>query len=108
MAGYIDAEYLMLKISRMIDYCEKGNKVNGLTALFQVGDAIMDCPTADVAEVKHGRWMEVDDGVLIGDGKHIECSECGTWAKDKQKSNYCSHCGAKMDGWTEVSNEEFI
>ncbi len=52
MARYIDADALMEKLSRMIDYCQKDNKVNGLTALFQVGDAIMDCPTADVVEVE--------------------------------------------------------
>jgi DNA repair ATPase RecN len=48
MARYIDAEHLMQKLSRMIDFCEK-HKVSGLNALFQMGDAIMDCPTADVA-----------------------------------------------------------
>ena len=51
MAGYIDADALMQKLSRMIDYCNTDPKVNGLTALFQVGDAIMDCPTVDAVEV---------------------------------------------------------
>lgn len=51
MPRYIDAELLMQKLSRMIDYCEKNPRVNGLTALFQAGDAVMDCPTADVVEV---------------------------------------------------------
>ena len=51
MAEYIDKEKLLQKLSRMIDYCENDNKVNGLTSLFQVIDAIMDCPTADVVEV---------------------------------------------------------
>lgn len=46
----IDEEHLMEKVSRMIDYCEKNKdkKFNALSVLFQVGDAIMDCPTADV------------------------------------------------------------
>jgi hypothetical protein len=43
-----------------------------------------------------GEWLEIDDGVLIGDGKHLECSECGVWKKDKQRSNFCSNCGARM------------
>ena len=43
----IDADALMEKLSRMIDYCAKDPKVNGLTALFQVCDAIMDCPAVD-------------------------------------------------------------
>ena len=45
MARMIDADALLEKLQRMIAYCEKDKQVNGLTALFQVGDAIMDCPT---------------------------------------------------------------
>ena len=45
MARAIDANALLEKLQRMIDYCMNDNQVNGLTALFQVGDAIMDCPT---------------------------------------------------------------
>ena len=61
MARYIDAEHLMQKLSRMIDYCEKNKdkRINPLNTLFQVGDAIMDCPTCDVvprSEVEH--WKE--------------------------------------------------
>ena len=53
MSRYIDAELLLQKLSRMIDYCEKNKdkKFNALNVLFQVGDAIIDCPTADVVEV---------------------------------------------------------
>ena len=47
--------------------------------------------------VKHGTWVEVDDGVLIGTGTHLECSECGTWVSRYQRGLYCAHCGAKMD-----------
>lgn len=47
----IDANALLEKLSRMIDYCKDDSKVNGLTALFQVGDAIIDCPTVDAVEV---------------------------------------------------------
>lgn len=59
----------------------------------EVVEMIEDCidnqPTADVAEVKHGRWISNEFGrVYI-------CSECGR----KETTNtepYC-HCGAKMD-----------
>lgn len=40
MDEYIDKDVLLQKLSRMIDYCKTDNKVSGLTALFQVGDAI--------------------------------------------------------------------
>lgn len=49
-------------------------------------------------EQREGEWLEINDGVLIGDGKHLECSVCGVWKKDKQRSNFCSSCGAKMKG----------
>lgn len=52
---------------------------------------------ADVAQVVHGRWVIVDDGVMIGDGKHMECGVCHTWSKDRIKTNYCPNCGARMD-----------
>ena len=52
-------------------------------------------PTADVVEVRHGRWTLHTDGSGT-------CSECGTtqknvWDCDRWQ-NYCGHCGAKMDG----------
>lgn len=58
MAEYIKLEVLLNKLSRMIDFCKKrpfvkkDQKVTGLTALFQVGDAIMDCPAADVVPIE--------------------------------------------------------
>lgn len=60
-------------------------------------DKIKAIPAADVAPVRHGRWVIVDDGVMIGDGKHMECSECHTWKKDRIKTGYCPNCGARMD-----------
>ena len=49
-------------------------------------------PAADVAEVRHGRW--IDDGV---------CSECGFDAMHYKGipaqvyTDYCPSCGARMD-----------
>ena len=104
----IDANALLQKLHRMIDYCKANNKVTGLTALFQVGDAIMDCKTVDAVEVVHGRWETANDGTHF-------CTHCGcdapyTWDDidrnfinstddvPDQPSNYCPNCGAKMDG----------
>ena len=49
----IDANALLEKLQRMIDYCKNDNQVNGLTALFQIGDAIMDCSTLENVEKKN-------------------------------------------------------
>lgn len=87
MAEYIEREALLKKINRMIDYCKKDRLVNGLTALFQASDAIIDCKAADVAPVRHGRWKRY--------GKNLgECSECGEIVS--VKNNYCPACGCLM------------
>jgi hypothetical protein len=45
MSTYIDSNVLMTKISGMFDRCKKDPKISGLTVLFQVIDAIKECPT---------------------------------------------------------------
>ena len=56
---------------------------------------ILCVPAADVAPVKHGHW--------INENFYTHCSACGKMAiYDKYgqefESDYCPHCGAKMDG----------
>ena len=56
---------------------------------------ISSLPAADVAPVRHGRW--------INENFYTHCSDCGKMAiYDKYgqevESDYCPHCGAKMDG----------
>lgn len=57
---------------------------------------IAQFPAADVVPVRHGRWV-------YGEDVDIECSHCGwdalTEGDYRQvRSNFCPHCGAKMDG----------
>lgn len=56
-------------------------------------DFIMNIPAADVVEVKHGRWMQNDNGTW-------SCSECSSWIPNEQHhyARFCLYCGAKM-GW---------
>ena len=67
---------------------------------------IMDLPAEDVTPVVHGRWVpryeikemyySPDDveQYKVPDG--FSCSVCDKWSS--AKTNYCSNCGAKMDG----------
>lgn len=48
---------------------------------------ITSIPTADVAEVRHGRWIEK--------APHPYCSECFVECGDK--TPYCPNCGTSMD-----------
>ena len=54
---------------------------------------------ADVAPVRHGRWIEKDKYDF---GTFYDCSICGNCILDTGHSwNYCPNCGAKMDGGAE-------
>ena len=55
--------------------------------------AILDAPAADVAPVRHGRWVDngIPDSILSG------CSVCG-FTCGSSSFFYCPICGAKMDG----------
>ena len=71
--------------------CGYAVKEKKLQVYYSKSDAI-DCinatPTADVANVKHGKWMDNCNGTFT-------CSVCGGKAS---KMNYCGNCGAKMKG----------
>ena len=65
--------------------------------------AILDAPAADVAPVRHGRWVQVicheefEDGFV--DRVRECCSVCHA-PNGRRTTNYCPDCGAKMDGGT--------
>ena len=51
--------------------------------------------SADVAPVRHGRWIEKDKYTF---GTFYDCSICDNRILDNGHSwNYCPNCGAKMD-----------
>lgn len=54
-------------------------------------DCIFWLDTADVAPVRHGRWLPQ---VVLGQ-KAWDCSECKTLGSQQWK--WCPVCGAKMD-----------
>lgn len=64
---------------------------------------ITEVPAADVAPVRHGRWIE-DERTYPGSGlKNNLCSACGevagAWKEGLEpgrKWAYCPNCGARM------------
>jgi rubrerythrin len=57
---------------------------------------IKQLPTADVVEVKHGRWIDTGDEILDTTYSGWKCSECG-YVFCGNKFKFCPECGAKMD-----------
>lgn len=95
MAEYINREALYEKAYWHGEHPDVGNPFpDGVDAIdIKDVDAI---PAADVAPVRHGRWIEYQIPHVIC------CSNCD-WATDAAEKNfqYCPMCGARMDGGSE-------
>lgn len=99
----------------MAEYIEKNKAINAVFEAFADGRsayiALEAIPAADVAPVRHGRWISDGAGKRFGtvvrldkDGCPVDtchCSECGEWltASDEYPviGRYCPNCGAKME-----------
>ena len=100
MARYKDIEPIIGFIEKGLNNPDKA-KAFGYDAI-EILTEIEYAPTADVAEVVHGNWIEWwDDNYLTFCHK---CSECGRYPLTKEEtmhdevlSKYCPNCGAKMD-----------
>lgn len=93
MARYIDADKVLTDELTHALPNECGMS-SGRVVIFV--DDIEKIPTADVQEVRHGRWISNDLG---GYKWAYYCSECG-WVDGypfNDRHKYCPHCGAKMD-----------
>lgn len=76
----------------------------GAVTRFIIKSILKDAPTIEAESVKHGRWEYNPDDVYWGSSlKRKRCSVCGTTAhfdRERHKfvlTDYCPHCGAKMD-----------
>ena len=81
MDEYIKKEDIEQKIQDGLN-----NLVLGHDAIEVLG-MIYEMPAADVAPVRHGRWVTT--------APHPYCSLCFVECRDK--TSYCPHCGALMD-----------
>lgn len=74
----------------MTDYIKREDALKALREypVTKLKRAIRRLPSADVAQVRHGRWDSDMSGAW--------CSVCGEYSEGEW--NYCPNCGAKMDG----------
>ena len=74
----------------MAEYIEREAAVKAFA------EYLYELPNADVAPVRHGRWIEKQKYTF---GVMYDCSICDDRILDNGHSwNYCPNCGAKMDG----------
>ena len=99
MAEYIERDALMRRIKEI--HCAECDSYHGVRCRACWVDDTLDYigsePAADVAPVRHGRWI-LDEKRYV-----IYCSECGEVSgyslnlRDvREENHYCPNCGAKM------------
>ena len=98
MAEYIDKESVKSALGDACEECIDGcEEFDGIypdcnqCLLHGVIEKIIAIPAADVAPVRHGHWIPVDE-----QEDAFDCSECD--AMVSKRVNYCPKCGADMRG----------
>lgn len=114
MAEYIEREAILREIERR-ESLMVGDKLVSVDAMKSF---IKNRPVAEVAPVRHGRWIFGKDlpyswGEIPKNKYHLYCSECLEQAFNRSEDNdpdfdvdtsYCPNCGAKMDEPDEPEN----
>ena len=90
---------------------QKDGTVSGMLHAAVLSSEIKDAPTANVQEIKHGKWMKAFSSIFKWESKDnsekgfytATCSNCNISQsvmtyQGKIKFNFCPYCGAKMDG----------
>lgn len=96
MARYVDIDKLAEMARAKADTLIEGKQAFGYVAKWL--DLL---PTADVAEVKHGEWLEwypPKEYILTGEEMLYCCSVCDAKYSDVEGYKHCPFCGAKMNG----------
>lgn len=85
-------EYIERKAIRDALYDADAITMSGVKILNQF-------PVADVAPVRHGRWVDGDPYCPICRKDKFRGLDADVWAD--WQPDYCPNCGAKMDGGVE-------
>lgn len=93
MSRYIDVEALGIGKANP-DVFEDAEYARGWNAAIEI---IESASAADVAEVRHGEW--INTGAYVCGEYEFECTECGytNWHTSEANEKYCPGCGARMD-----------
>ena len=106
MAEYIERGALEIDLNGRLDFLWD---LNGIDDHYTMGffEAVIrakEFPSADVAPVRHGRWImkKTSAGASYTICSHCNASvkyndEYGTAIMNLKGANYCPNCGAKME-----------
>ena len=92
MAEYIEREAAIAKCREIVacEWNHRASPVSWADAYEQFAEDIEEIQTADVAPVRHGRWVPCDNGGYY-------CSCCDHRVAFLVNNRYCPNCGSRMD-----------
>ena len=98
MPEYIERE---AAIEEAIDAVDEWSGGYNPHCAAMIRDGINTIPAADVAPVRHGRWIDKPGGTY--QRMQSWCSVCGKRSgiggiENNRHKPFCPNCGAKMDG----------
>lgn len=101
MSEYIEREALLCMV-QPDDPSDEKAAITIATAKNLIRSLTYRCHVADVAPVRHGRWIV--KGYACGETEY-QCSECKEteWRTSASRLKYCPFCGVKMDGDTDAT-----
>ena len=103
MARYIDAELFDKKLAMEVYLADDEDFTKAFVRGMElVKKAENEIPTADVQEVRHGKWIGYPSISISKRRRTVQsiiykCSCCGK-SNGRAKSPYCKNCGSKMCG----------
>lgn len=100
MDEYIEREAAIKAMEKadcaVIAYCAESCEADCLREIIE------SVPAADVVPVVHGRWDDSGRYTFPNGAAAVRCTNCGCALTESEYRlnnwNYCSVCGAKMDG----------
>ena len=98
MAEYIEREAALKVLAEEAVFYARKFKDGEARGYMGAKASIEMIPAADVVEVVHAEWEEID-----GDYRCTNCHHAPTVGIDNEfrLTNFCPNCGAKMDGESE-------
>ena len=105
MAEYIERKEIIKAIAAEACHCLTLNRPAEARGYIGAKELIERRKAAEVAEVRHGRWIDLD--IENSTGPTFKCSECShihnpnrndlDLERVELKPLYCDACGARMD-----------
>lgn len=104
MARYIDADLFLQELAIYENYFDNCQDWSARNTILQIRAELKEAPTADVVEVKHGKWIH-EPPYKAPNGQYLKASECSNCHaffvsngnEPYSDHPYCCECGAKMD-----------